>query len=209
VYYGLFSYFIRRFDLKTLGREAEDGAPQAEDVNASAPVHAWIKALGDADNLRAVEACTTRLRLVLADVSRIDEPALKALGSRGVLRIGDGAVQVVVGPVADQLASEIRAGLRSGAAPPAVSASVAPVTRSAVTDPNALAAALAALGGRKNIAQVHLGSSRLCVAVRDPAAVDENALAKSVRALARPAPGSLHLVLGPAADAWYAELKDS
>jgi PTS system N-acetylglucosamine-specific IIC component len=209
LYYGLFRYFIVRFDLKTLGRETEDSAPQVEGGSASAPVRAWIKALGDAGNLRAVEACTTRLRLVLADVSRIDEPALKALGSRGVLRIGDGAVQVVVGPVADQLASEIRAEVRSGTAPSAVRASVAPVTRTGVADPNALAAALAALGGRKNIAQVHLVSSRLCVTVSDPAAVDENALAKSVRALARPAPGSLHLVLGPASEAWYAELKDS
>ena len=40
---------------------------------------------------------------------------LKALGSRGVLRLADGAVQVVVGPIADQLASEIRAALRRGA----------------------------------------------------------------------------------------------
>ena len=49
---------------------------------------------------------------MLNDLNRIDEPALTALGSRGVLRLADGAVQVVVGPIADQLASDIRAQLR-------------------------------------------------------------------------------------------------
>jgi len=170
-----------------------------ESVGGTAPAFAWINALGTAANLRVVEACTTRLRLVLRDAAQIDERALKALGTRGVLRLADGAVQVVVGPIADQLASEIRAALRQE---PSALAAAAP-------DAAALAAAVRALGGRQNISQVQLNSSRLCVAVRDPSAVDEPALAKLVRALARPAPESLHLVLGPAASTWYAEMKVS
>jgi hypothetical protein len=43
--------------------------------------------------------------------------------------------------------------------------------------------------------------------VREADAVDEGALAKTVRAIARPAPGSIHLVVGPAAAAWFAGLK--
>ncbi len=193
LYYGLFRYFILRFNLKTLGRETDEAAPALEAVSGAGnevPAHAWIRALGSADNLRVVEACTTRLRLVLADVSRIDEPALKALGSRGVLKLAEGAVQVVVGPVADQLASDIRAGLRN-----------------AVAKPGALDAAVKALGGKGNITEVQLNPSRLCLTLRDPAALDEKALAQAVRAVARPEPGRVHLVLGPAADAWYAELK--
>jgi PTS system N-acetylglucosamine-specific IIC component len=218
LYYGLFAYFIRRFDLKTLGRETDEAAPRAEVAagtsTGAVPAQAWIDALGSAANLRVVEACTTRLRLVLADASRIDEAALKALGTRGVLRLADGAVQVVVGPIADQLASEIRTGLRNlgvEAPSPAVSAAAStPAPASAGTvDAPLLAAAVKALGGRGNISDVQLSSTRLCVSVRDPSAVDENALAKSVRALARPAPGSLHLVLGPSAEAWYAGMKVS
>ena len=104
-------------------------------------------------------------------------------------------MQVVVGPIADQLASEIRAGLRQPSA--TATATAAPAaeprasSRSEVTrpaDPAQIAAALAALGGKSNIAGLHLSSSRLCVAVRDPAAVNESALAKAVRAVARPAP---------------------
>ena len=50
----------------------------------------------------------TRLRLTLVDPSKVDEAALKALGARGVVRPGGNSVQVVVGPIADQLAQEVR-----------------------------------------------------------------------------------------------------
>ena len=214
LYYGLFRFFIVRFNLKTLGRETDEVAPRAEPGGA-APAYAWINALGSASNLRSVEACATRLRLVVADSGRIDERELKALGSHGVLRLADGAVQVVVGPIADQLASQIRDGWRqiggsatgtAAAAPAATPAAAAP---SAPADAAKLAAALRALGGRNNIVNLQLVASRLCVAVRDPAAVDEPALLQSVRAVARPAPGTLHLVLGPEAGSWFAELKTS
>lgn len=217
LYYGLFRYFIVRFDLKTLGRETDEAvvATPAE-IAGGAPAHAWIRALGSAKNLRSVEACTTRLRLVVTDPAQLNEPALKALGSRGVLKLADGAVQVVVGPVADQLASEIRTALRNGGAadlpPDVVTASSAPTVDAASTnespaDARLLAQVLAALGGRGNIADLELRSSRLCVSVRDPAAVDESALASSVRAVARPAPSSVHLVVGPGAPAWFAGMK--
>jgi PTS system N-acetylglucosamine-specific IIC component len=208
LYYGLFRYFIVRFDLKTLGREGDEVATPSSEAGAGAPAFAWIEALGSAANLRAVEACTTRLRLVVADAARLDERALKVLGSRGVLRLGDGGVQVVVGPVADQLASEIRAALKQGggATVPAGGAISRPAD-AAPADPRLLARVLEALGGRGNIAELELRSSRLCVAVHEPAAVDEAVLANSVRAVARPTPRNLHLVVGPAAAAWFAGMK--
>jgi PTS system N-acetylglucosamine-specific IIC component len=192
LYYWLFRFFILRFDLKTLGREEEAVAVNVPvHAAAGAPAPAWVSALGSAANLRSVEACTTRLRLVVVDAARFDEPALKALGARGVLKLADGAVQVVVGPIADQLASEIRAELRRVPGP----------------GPGAPADALAALGGRENVGGVEIRASRLCVTVRDPARVDEARLSKAVRALARPAPGSIHLVVGPEASAWHAQWK--
>ena len=93
------------------------------------------------------------------------KPALTALGSRGVLRIGDGAVQVVVGPIADQLASEIRAQWRAPSTravpvpapvPPAPAPAAAP-------DRSVLAEVLAALGGRGNITGLHANSTRLVI----------------------------------------------
>jgi N-acetylglucosamine PTS system EIICBA or EIICB component len=210
VYYGLFRYVIVRFDLKTLGREAEGAAVAAAAGSGSSAALEWIRALGQAANLRAVEACTTRLRLVLNDPNLIDEAALTSLGSRGVLRIGDGAVQVVVGPIADQLASEIRASWRalpavSAPAPVRAQASAAPPT--SISDRSKVQAMLAALGGRGNITGLHANSTRLCVSVRDPSAVNEAALGPLTRAFARPAPSSVHLIVGPEARAWAAALE--
>jgi PTS system N-acetylglucosamine-specific IIC component len=208
LYYGLFRYFILRFDLKTPGRETDEALVVPAGVAGAAPAHAWIQALGSAGNLRAVEACTTRLRLVVNDAARFDEPALKALGSRGVLKLADGAVQVVVGPIADQLASEIRAALKRGAAVvPAASAVPQDPVDVPPADARLLARVLDALGGRGNIADLELRSSRLCISVREPAAVDEAVLMGAVRAVARPAPRSVHLVIGPGAPAWFAGMK--
>jgi PTS system N-acetylglucosamine-specific IIC component len=201
LYYGLFRYFIVRFDLKTLGRETDEAMVASPvEIAGGAPAHAWIQALGSARNLRSVEACTTRLRLVVSDAAQLNEPALKALGSRGVLKLADGAVQVVVGPVADQLASEIRAALKQGPLAAPQAAGTAP-------DAGLLARVLDALGGRGNIAELELRSSRLCISVREPAAIDETALARVVRAVARPAPRTIHLVVGPGAAAWFDGMK--
>jgi N-acetylglucosamine PTS system EIICBA or EIICB component len=200
LYYFLFRFCIVRFDLKTLGREAEGSTVAAIDAGRdAAPALGWIRALGSPENLLAVEACTTRLRLVLKDQRLLDEPALAALGSRGVLRLADGAVQVVVGPIADQLASEIRAQLRAPAALP--QAALPPA------DPSAVRRVLEALGGAANIREVRGNASRLFVAVADPTVIDEDALRGTVRALSRPAPGSVHLVVGPTANAWLAQVK--
>jgi PTS system N-acetylglucosamine-specific IIC component len=213
LYFGLFRYFIVRFNLQTLGREADEIAPRPESLGAATPALTWIAALGHADNLRAVEACTTRLRLVVSDASRLDEAALKNLGARGVLRLGDGAVQVVVGPIADQLASEIRAALRrpSGGvvakSGPAATGSSSGEQRP--PEPALVARVMKALGGRANIADLRLSASRVCVQVHDPAAVDEGALRQAMRGVARPVPASVHLVLGPTANRWFADLKGS
>jgi PTS system N-acetylglucosamine-specific IIC component len=205
LYYFLFRFCILRFDLKTLGREAEGSVVAAvDDGKNSASALGWIRALGDAGNLRAVEACTTRLRLVLADVNRIDEPALAALGSRGVLRLADGAVQVVVGPIADQLASEIRAQWRAPAVPPPAAALPAPALPAVAS---IVGQVVKALGGAANIRELRGNASRLVVAVADPAAVDEIALRRMVRAVSRPAPGSVHLIVGPAANGWIAQIR--
>ncbi len=112
VYYASFSWCIRRFDLKTPGREPLE--PAAARQVAGTRGEQFVAALGGRDNLVGIDACTTRLRLRLADPTRIDEPALKGLGSRGVFRPGDDAVQVVLGPIADQVASEIRQAAKGG-----------------------------------------------------------------------------------------------
>ncbi len=65
-----------------------------------------VEGLGGRANIVEVEACITRLRTELADTSLVNEQALKDAGVHGVMRAGS-VVQVVVGPEADTLASDI------------------------------------------------------------------------------------------------------
>jgi PTS system N-acetylglucosamine-specific IIB component len=66
-----------------------------------------LAALGGADNVAEIEGCITRLRCELEDGSLVDEAALKAAGAHGVMKMGS-VVQVVVGPEADNIASDIQ-----------------------------------------------------------------------------------------------------
>jgi PTS system N-acetylglucosamine-specific IIC component len=201
VYYGVFRWAIARFDLKTPGREAEAlAAPQAIAVGARGA--AFAAALGGSANLVTVDACTTRLRLVLADPAAVDEAALRALGARGLVRPSQTTLQVVLGPIADQVAGEIRqaaaAPMREIPAPPSASPASSTETAAAVD----AEAWLKALGGRENLTSGGVCSTRLYLTLADLAAVDEPGLrALGARALARPSPSSLHIVIGPAAEA--------
>jgi N-acetylglucosamine PTS system EIICBA or EIICB component len=203
IYYVVFRAAIRFFDLKTLGREPEsevvaDTAPF--DADARGP--AFVKALGGAANLRSVDACTTRLRLILANGENVDAQALKALGARGLVRPSANALQVVLGPIADQVAAEMRASIvRGGAAleqNPSrenLSASIMPASHE-VQDGKAV---LEALGGADNVHDVSVSASRLRVGVAKSEAVDEGALkASGARGVVKLG-NSVHVVVGPGA----------
>lgn len=192
LYYGLFSYFICKFNLKTPGRE-DDAVAVAVVSNATARqgAGAFVAALGGRANLLSVDACTTRLRLEVADRARIDAAALRALGARGVLAVGEQGLQVVLGPIADQAAGEIRAWLASGndVAPAAAAAGA---RRAPLADVEALRLAL---GGDANIASASARDARLVVTLRDASRLDVRALQlDNVRGVARPSPHSVHVL---------------
>jgi N-acetylglucosamine PTS system EIIB component len=65
-----------------------------------------VAGLGGADNIVEIEPCITRLRTEVSDGGLVDEAALKAAGAHAVLIAGR-VVQVIVGPEADTLASDI------------------------------------------------------------------------------------------------------
>ncbi|HET6504652.1 MAG TPA: PTS glucose/sucrose transporter subunit IIB [Amycolatopsis sp.] len=66
-----------------------------------------LAALGGAGNIIDIEGCITRLRCELEDGSVVDEAALKKAGAHGVMKLGS-VVQVIVGPEADTIASDIQ-----------------------------------------------------------------------------------------------------
>lgn len=65
-----------------------------------------VAGLGGSTNIVEIEACITRLRTAVEDAALVDEDALRGAGAHGIMRAGT-VVQVVVGPEADTLASEI------------------------------------------------------------------------------------------------------
>lgn len=65
-----------------------------------------LAGLGGAENVETIEPCITRLRVEVVNPELVDERALTAAGAFGVVQVGQ-TVQVVVGPIADNLADEI------------------------------------------------------------------------------------------------------
>ena len=212
LYYGVFRLVIVSFDLKTPGRDALERGAAAPPAPPAERTRAWISALGGAANLVSVDACTTRLRLLVANQAPVDEGALKQLGVRGLVRPSANALQVVIGTIADQIAGEIRSALH-GSAGSAAAAAAGPLRATPAPEPAAMpapdaAALLAALGGRGNVRAVQAAASRLRVSVGDAALIDRAALrGLGLRGVAIPAADCVHVIVGPAADAACAALR--
>ncbi|MFB9279910.1 glucose PTS transporter subunit IIA [Cohnella cellulosilytica] len=106
LYYVLFRWSIRRFQLATPGREDSTRLDDwAGDVPYRAPL--ILQALGGKENMVRLEACITRLRLTLEDDRKVDVQALRHLGAAGVIRLGGGHVQVVFGTFSELIREEI------------------------------------------------------------------------------------------------------
>jgi N-acetylglucosamine PTS system EIICBA or EIICB component len=128
---------------------------------------------------------------------------LRRLGSRGFVRPSGNALQVVLGPIADQVAGEIRAAMGSSAQNVAI-----PTARESGPDididPPRL---IAALGGVRNVRTALANASRVCVDILDGAQVNEDELRSAgVRSIARLDANSVHLIVGRNAPAVLASL---
>ena len=136
VYFLLFRFAITKWNMRTPGREPEDefeaeqeanlgqgaDAPTAVTVGGSgtatntltAPAQVasdskaeqLIAAFGGRENLVNVDACITRLRMEVADPSKVDQARLKRLGAAGVIEVGN-SVQAVFGTAAEALKNDI------------------------------------------------------------------------------------------------------
>ena len=108
VYYFLFSIMIRKLNLKTPGREADDeetklytrkdvearkAAKNSDDITSALILHG----LGGKDNIADIDCCATRLRVTVKNPAHVSESHLKRSGASGVIRKGEG-VQVIYGP---------------------------------------------------------------------------------------------------------------
>ena len=140
VYYFMFSFLIRKLDLKTPGREKEDKEiklytradmaaehqKEGEETDGS-DLSALIAAgLGGKENIKDVDCCVTRLRCTIADPSKVNDRMLQKSGSRGIVKKGDG-VQIIYGPMVTVIKSNLEDYLASSLSDRAAEAPRAPV----------------------------------------------------------------------------------
>lgn len=109
IYYVVFKYAIEKFNLKTPGRE-DDEVEVTETVKVTTNTElatALLPLLGGKANIVNIDNCTTRLRLDVVDSSVVKEGEIKKLVP-GVLKPSKTAVQVIVGPEVEFVATELK-----------------------------------------------------------------------------------------------------
>lgn len=129
VYFLLFSAVIRMFNLKTPGREDKAADVVTEEANSNTEegltqlATSYIAAVGGTDNLKAIDACITRLRLTVGDSAKVNDAACKRLGASGVVKLNKQTIQVIVGAKAESIGDEMKKVVTRG---PVAAAAAAP-----------------------------------------------------------------------------------
>lgn len=104
VYYTIFRVAIVALDLKTPGREEESAEEAA--LSGSEMAGELVHAFGGKENITNLDACITRLRVTVKDVSKVDQAKLKSLGAAGVVVAGSG-IQAIFGTKSDNLKTDM------------------------------------------------------------------------------------------------------
>ena len=146
VYFLLFSAVIRMFNLKTPGREDKAADVVTEEANSNTEegltqlATSYIAAVGGTDNLKAIDACITRLRLTVGDSAKVNDAACKRLGASGVVKLNKQTIQVIVGAKAESIGDEMKKVVTRG---PVAAAAAAPAGNVATAAPAAKSQAVA------------------------------------------------------------------
>lgn len=107
IYYFGFRFAIRKWDLKTPGRETEVINTEKSNVKAEKLPSAILEALGGKDNISYLDACITRLRISVNDIKNVNKAELKSLGAAGVIEVGNN-IQAIFGPKSDSIKMQIK-----------------------------------------------------------------------------------------------------
>ena len=178
-----------------------------------------MRAFGGRSNIVNLDACITRLRVKLADVTKASVDKLKALGATGVVMLGDG-MQAIFGTRSENLKTEMQDYLKT-AGPEAdeiepespVKAPAPPLgLEPRLRDPDAArkaAAYVAALGGKGNIMRVDAcAETRLRIVLRDEKKISDTALkTEGVAAVVKLPNNVCHLLAGLNSDQYAAEMR--
>ncbi len=226
LYFGIFTAVIKWRNLKTPGREEEEREAPAAFLVPGAPVkkeHAFaqqlVLAFGGKSNIVALDACITRLRISVKDQSKVSTARLKAMGAAGVIVVGNN-MQAIFGPKAEGYKMDMDDYLKV-AGPEAELSETDVLAASATAAPQAVSSKLRdpaagvkarsfiqGLGGPNNVKKVEaVAETRLRVIVGNEKHVSEAELKTAgVDAIMHLPNQILHLIVGPNADQYAAEM---
>ena len=118
IYYFGFKFLIEKFDMKTPGREddftiedeisEEEMNIKLESTNYAYMAKKLLQNIGGKDNVEEVESCVTRLRLELKDGSLINETNIKKTGAKGIVKLSDTSIQIIIGTEVNKVAKEFK-----------------------------------------------------------------------------------------------------
>ena len=217
IYFVIFYYLIKAFNLPTPGREAVEEAGPAQSASHAAFALQVVRALGGRSNIVNLDACITRLRVKLKDPGKVHADKLKALGAAGVVTIGDG-VQAIFGTRSDVLKTEIAEYLKTAGpeadeveAPSPVKAPAQAGVQPKLRDPRAAEKArslINALGRKANIQRVDAcAETRLRIVTTNGVSDDAALKNAGVEAVVRLPAHVVHLLTGLNADQYAAEMR--
>lgn len=110
VFYIVFYFAIKKWDLKTPGREDDDVEAEKKAVLSNNDYIAVAKTIlegcGGKDNIASIDNCITRLRLEVKDITQVDDKKIKSAGVAGVMKPGKNSVQVIIGTKVQFVADE-------------------------------------------------------------------------------------------------------
>lgn len=219
VYYGVFRLAITGMDLKTPGREdTETDMDEARNVVADTMAKQLVLAFGGRSNIVSLDACITRLRVEVNDISKASPEKLKALGAAGVVTVGTG-LQAIFGTRSENLMTDMMLYLETAGddaeltdleKPSEISykeSGVKPKLRDQ-NAPKKVADWLIALGGVENVLTIEAcAQTRLRMRVKDFTKVKERDLLEmDVKAVVQIDDSLIHLLTGLNADQYAAEL---
>ncbi|MCW6085065.1 MULTISPECIES: glucose-specific PTS transporter subunit IIBC [Clostridium] len=107
IYYFGFRFAIRKWNLKTPGREDDVGSESVNYSSEGSLAAKVLEALGGKENLTNLDACITRLRVSVNSIDKVNKEELKSLGASGVMVVGNN-IQAIFGPKSDQLKEQIK-----------------------------------------------------------------------------------------------------
>ncbi|PSF35203.1 PTS glucose transporter subunit IIB [Aphanothece hegewaldii CCALA 016] len=221
LYYFTFKFAIKYFDFKTPGREDEDTAAAGVEEGDYGMAKALVRAFGGRHNIASIDACITRLRMTVNDMSKVNVDRLKALGASGVLQVGNSA-QAIFGPRSENLKTDMVEYLK--VAGPEADVADLPTTPTATAEVAAteieakplkaeelahVSEMINALGGKNNIRKVDSAAiTRLRLEVADQELVDENALRTAgIKGIMPLSDSVIHLLIGLNAEQYEKEMK--